>query len=453
MAYYPNALMPLTVKLDFSGSSGFSGSNLISAADYNKHDQELLAIEQFLGLQGAFPRLGLNKDISRDDGATNSGGAAATSQTSPDPAQGLLAANGGANLLNQIALLTDQLNVFVDGGLASSSGVVQTGQRIIFSDDAFMCFLTGVPAQGDTTINVNSTAGFPASGVISILNDVQQAVVPGAGATTGSTRGMLTENVYGGLSNVEWIQYSGKNSTQFLNCQRGHLGSYAGPHSGSFDQVRVTGATANNLKNFCVNLSYGVTICQRQNPSWRYRNLYSFPLLSLTGTLQQLERAVQLGAGQFRIFPTFNQADFNVAAAVAQSIGIAQFTSKGAMFFQTALGGVPQGQLRTVEADEFVQTCISKGIVHLTQGPGDFAVAGLGIPVICGRMAVNYSLADITRSDTGVMNAFQVIQTADARAVVTILKTTNTDETLQGVLAYETFLVASPRSSAEASQG
>lgn len=477
MAYFPKALMPLTSKADFSGSSGFSGSNLISAADYNKHDQELLAIEQFLGVNGGFPRLGLNKDVARDDGQPVSGGAAAGGAGSPE--QALLAANGGQNLLNQIAKLTDQLNVFVDGGIASSSGSTQTGGRIIFPEDSFFCYLTGVPSAGDTTIAVNSTAGFPSSGVISILNDVQQAVVPGAVSTTTPpsskknpppppTRGPILERVAGGLSNVEWIQYSGKNSTQFLNCQRGYLGTYAGPHAGAFEQVSVTGTTSNNLQNFCINLSFGTTVCQRQNPAWRFRTIYSFPLFNVTGTLSQVTTAIRLGASQFRIFPTFNQSDYNQAVANARYVGatlgggsIAEFTSKGALFLKSLTR--TDGKLTQTEASRFVQAGLSNGItsiggasaaiIHVTKGPGNFGVAGLGIPVFCGRMAVDYAVGDVTRADASTMSAIQLIQTADGRAIATILKSTKRDETLQGVVNYQTYIVASPRTSQERGQG
>lgn len=453
--------MPITHKAD---AAGFSGTNnLITADDYNRHDEELRAIEEFLGIDSTFPRLGLAKDPSRDDRAHNGDLASANDE------QVLLSANGGRNLLKSISRLTDQMNVLVDGGITSSSGEVQSSQRIIFPESSQFCYLAEIPGSVDSSITVNSTAGFPNEGVLTILNDVQQAVVPGATTVTSSSntgtrrrpvgvtqtttsRGPLTERVSGGVTMTEWIRYNGKTGNQFLNCERGYLGTYVGPHAGAFEQVQASGTTANNLRDFCLLLSAGYNICQRRNPAWRFRTTYSFPLFSLTGTMRQITAAIRVNAGKFRVYPNFAPDSFNLAVESANSMGILRFTSRGAMYLQSTSMSAPAGQLTAAEASEFVLKCSGQSLILEINDVGSYNVYGMAIPVFAGRLGIQYSLADLTRADKATMDATQLIQTADGRVVVTITKQANRDETLQGVAAYKTFFVSSPRTTQERDQ-
>lgn len=78
--------------------------------------------------------------------------------------------------------------------------------------------LNGAITNSDTTITVDSTTGFPASGLISIENEV--------------------------------IAYTSLNATQFLTCTRGFDGTIAASHvDDSFVSLRVVAAHHNNLKD------------------------------------------------------------------------------------------------------------------------------------------------------------------------------------------------------------
>jgi hypothetical protein len=144
--------------------------------------------------------------------------------------------------------MTDQLNTFSQFGLQTTSGYVLNGLRLVFPQAAHFAYLSSPPGAGDAAISVDSTVGFPTTGTISILNDVDQS----AG---------------GSETMVEWISYSGLTATSFQNCQRGFLGTTAGSHSGTIFLPPV-GTSKHNLKDLCSDdAGIGFTVCTNEIPS------------------------------------------------------------------------------------------------------------------------------------------------------------------------------------------
>lgn len=178
MPYFPDRIMPLTPKKDEPGSHPGSP---ISASDYNLHDEQLQAFEEWL----------LSKDSER------------------------------GKLRERVLALLDRANTMImRNPVRVTSGHALSGTKVRFPR-AEVCFLKspGAMSPSDRVIHVDSTAGFPEDGVITIINDV----VPGQSGSDGTY--------------VEWIRYSGKTSDSFLNCERGFLGTTAGTHSRVYPPV------------------------------------------------------------------------------------------------------------------------------------------------------------------------------------------------------------------------
>jgi len=173
--------MPTIAKKDASNVGS------ITAEDYKILSDEIIAIETFLG--------------------TNSKKASDTDTTNI-----LNNVLDSSNIIPVTNMLVDQINTFTTSGISTSSGSVHSGQRIIFPETSSATFLTKAPEPKDKAIKVSSTIGFPDSGIITILNDfdTNQQITP-----------------------IEWIKYSGKTSTEFLNCERGYLGTTIGSHNGA----------------------------------------------------------------------------------------------------------------------------------------------------------------------------------------------------------------------------
>jgi hypothetical protein len=179
MPYFPDELMPLTPKRDAAGSHP---GNPVTAARYNRHDEELRAIEEFI--LGSAGQKEINQRIEDLVRRTNS-----------------LLLRGPALVLSGKAVSGTQMR-FPRTEVAFLA-VGQDGKPV-------------PPARSDATIRVDSTEAFPEEGVISILNDI----------TEGSY-----EDSAGRPTNVEWIRYRGKTSTSFLNCERGLDFSTIGDHA------------------------------------------------------------------------------------------------------------------------------------------------------------------------------------------------------------------------------
>ena len=109
MAFFRKSVMPNMRKKDFPG--GATPTNPILAADHNLHNDEIIAIEKFLGIEG--------QTISGIEGAT---------------------AQETQNISEAIRLLIDQMNVFVYAGVLTSSGFIHHGQRITFPEQAHAAY-------------------------------------------------------------------------------------------------------------------------------------------------------------------------------------------------------------------------------------------------------------------------------------------------------------------------
>jgi hypothetical protein len=196
MAYFPDKIMPSVVKKDAANVGS------ILAEDYETLSNEIIAIENFLGTTSTKASDVDIKNIMNNE--LNS-----------------------SNIIPVINLLVDQMNTFTRDGISTSSGYVNGDQRIIFPETSQATFLTKAPETKDKSIKVVSTIGFPDSGIITVLNDYDsnQQITP-----------------------MEWIKYSGKTSTEFLNCERGYLGTTAGAHNGTISGVNTTTVIEGNME-------------------------------------------------------------------------------------------------------------------------------------------------------------------------------------------------------------
>lgn len=177
MPFFPEKLMPLTPKEDAPGTS--PPDNPVRAADYNLHDEELRAIQEFL--------------LKKDEG----------------------------ELRKRVLALVDTANAILRGDASRTlSGYALSGTRPRFSNTKFS-FLKGSLAPSDTTIVVDSTEGFPDEGLLTVLNDVNPEGVA-----------ENLEEAPTGLTSAEWVRYSGKTSDSFLDCERGYLDTSVGEHAG-----------------------------------------------------------------------------------------------------------------------------------------------------------------------------------------------------------------------------
>ena len=224
--------MPLTKKRNSPGTH--PGLPLL-ANEYNKHDEEIRAIEEFL--------LGLTTDeLEVNDRVANL-----------------------VERVNQMLLRTPAL--VMSGHAVSGTQMRFPRAAIAFLPRDSQNEIIG-PAFSDTTIRVDSTEGFPVEGVITILNDV-----------TADAHGDVS-----GPSNVEWIKYRGKTSTAFLNCERGHDGTTSGTHS-LWQKPQENGCPMTPLTT-------ARPICP---PSIVIRP-YVFDLFGLEGDIEEIENDIaQLG--------------------------------------------------------------------------------------------------------------------------------------------------------------
>lgn len=240
MPFFPDELMPLTPKEDAPGT--IPPANPIGAADYNRHDEELRAIQEFL--------------LEKDEGA----------------------------LRERVLALANTANSILRGGASRTlSGYALSGTRPRFSNTKFS-FLKGALGQSDTTVVVDSTDGFPDEGLLTVLNDVNPEGVA-------ENIGLVTPE---GLTTVEWIRYSGKTSDSFLNCERGYLDTSVGTHAGihqppNESQPNCPTTPLNTIRPVC------------QPPL--LIPTYVFPFFGFTGEQEEIEARI-VDEGVRTYFPT-----------------------------------------------------------------------------------------------------------------------------------------------------
>lgn len=253
MAYFPKSVMPLTPKQDSVGV--FPVGNAIAAADFNLLDEELQAVQSYLlGQQSATPDFSSRvKNLIEET--------------------------------NQVALRQSFANVL--------SGHCLSGMRIRLPEVS-CTWLTKLPSPTDKEITVNSTSGFPSSGVISIINDVDQIQK--------TEDNQWIRNSSTGVTTVEWIKYNGKTSDAFLECERGYMGTFPGTHSGYYPG-NLNATNVVNLRDHCpVNpLKTMDKLCQRRI-NRPYVNS-SFPLFGYTGSIEDITRTLIFDGTSFKFYP------------------------------------------------------------------------------------------------------------------------------------------------------
>lgn len=429
MAYFPTNVMPLTYKQDVSGAT--ASNVLISAEDYNLHDEEIRAIEEYLGKTKGFVGLGLPKpDVPELQVYPVSPGVPGV------PGDDGLPDLSNGNILNSVSTIIDIVNNMTGfASQGSSSGYLHSGQKVIFPENVHCTGLIGIPGSNDSSINVQSTDGFPRQGVISILNDVQQAH-----KTSNSSD--FSQTVSGGVSMVEWVRYSDKTAQQFLNCERGFAGTSRGPHSASFNAPRDT-SFGRNQRDFCVLLDgIEVNICGRQWPWWRQRRRYRMPFFAIQGFKRDLIIfIVRYGAS----FPLNSGHDPSVAQVVikaANDLGILTYRNEVPFLQSQNSTNRNQKRIGWVEARNFINELEDNGAVTEETSPDNLEIGN--IPVFRGRVSVNYGVSAITRVSTYNIDAIQVIQTADGRVYCFLSDYANRDRTLQAVVNYESYFIAPP---------
>jgi hypothetical protein len=266
------------------------------------------------------------------------------------------------------------------------------------------------------------------------LNDVEQAI-------TSSTDNKFHQNVIGGTSTVEWIRYSNKNETQFLDCERGFLNTNIGPHNASFDPPSQTGMRR-NIRDFCVLIdSADSTVCNREWPTWRQRHRYRMAFFSVQGQWRDLINYIVRYGTRHPLTSSDNTASANAVIAAAEACDIKTERDGVPYLLSQDLTNRRNNRIGWVEAENFVKKLQESGEVVEISGPEDFSVGT--IPVFSGRLAVNYGLSAITRATTANIDAIKIMQTADSRVYCFLTNKTNKDMTQQAVVSFGTYFTGS----------
>lgn len=348
MAFFPRSIMPLTPK----ERSPLAGRGNLTAARYNNHDQEIRAIEEFIG----------SSDLYALGGATGI----------------------SSGVLGAVNSVISKLNALVDpaGGIAVSSGMVRSGNRIVFPEPCTATFLLTQPAASDPSITVSSTAGFPDQGIISILNDMQSS----------------TQEI--GFTNVEWIRYSSKTAQSFEGCERGYGGSFAGLHGSSPTNV-ISSDT--NLLDYpgdidhdpAVHASIALDFADdrsrftRHFPAWRRKDIYA--ILGLYGTMTDVTWKVQRRAAYFKVYQS--DSGFSTFSQVTGALGLLRQRDDGSYYLESNdLNYALQGVLTWEEANS-----VATGLYEAVRGVAQQYWPPYSIPVFYGRMSLTLSIAGVSR--------------------------------------------------------
>lgn len=262
MPYFPESIVSARMK---SESSDVVGNKfIISAADMNRHDEEIRAIEKIIGVrQAKFPT-----GISTFSGVSGGSGSQPCSH------------NVVNDIFSAIENIVDLLQRIRDGAILLTSGVISKYDgpnafdpktaKIVFPTHWPMTTLPNgledhrvdpdFPLPNLDYIELPNVDDMPDAGYITIINDVsmmsyeaKKRIVHLPGYTSLATTDSPIYNVYdiaariGGNSkldlpdtrifgvdtNVEYISYDGIDTAnkRILNCRRSQLGSMATKHA------------------------------------------------------------------------------------------------------------------------------------------------------------------------------------------------------------------------------
>jgi hypothetical protein len=442
MAYFPKILMPLTPKKNAEGSSRITGRSRITAEEYNLHDQEIRAIEEYLGVQ-ASPSTAIPQTPSQNP------------ETIPET----------QDIFAKVNALISSVNSFVDqvGGVNVSSGYCVSGRRIIFPEPSHATFLVRAPGARDTVIGVDSTLGFPDYGVISILNNVDVA-------NLNRPRGNRWELISAPKTSVEWIKYGAKNGTQFLQCQRGYMGTTADTHHPPDAHTPVAEFFPENRRDLFGNLhvqpvlsDYTQTLVDadgrfaddnpavgRHYPGWRQRYGYAMYAFSVNNTpslatLLDIAWRFMRKAGTLRVPSNVEDSPAFVAAAGPLGL-LGQRASDGTYFLRSQDAALrARGILSWAEAEAVTDALVLSGFIRQVATPTSWRWPASHIPVFRGRMHVNYAPANLGRSIDYRSSAMLLSQGADGTILARATeKTTKKLDEMVALAQFNCFLVGNP---------
>jgi len=389
MSYFKKTILPPSDKRNVVGYSGSAG--IMLADDYNIHNAELQAIEQFLG----------------------------TGNPTDDQAEAVSSlSTSSQNVLGVPAYLCKAFNRLVGGTICCSSGSIHSGRRISFPYNAQATFLTQPLGTSSKTISVTMTDGFPDKGVVSILNDTSAATAASA---------------------VEWISYNGKEDTRLLNCQRGNFGTAPGNHG------VPSGATGLNV-DVCLPLSVNATPCDSRYAAWRSRDNYAFVEFDLEGDLISIKKAIRLHPTEYSLSDSSLGANRDAILQAADEAGILAASPFGEPILRSADPVFAAAcELSWSEASDFVDALVTAEVVKLLTSGAQWEVGNAPfIPVFCGRMGVAYSLAAVTLSPASASSRTFLQVPIISQSADGMVSMANSVSMIQQVVQYKTFFVGNP---------
>ena len=401
MSYFRNTILPPADKKNVAGFSGFSGAML--AEDYNLHNEELRAIETFLG----------SGDPTDDQVET-------TKSLSPL----------SENVLNTPAYLARAFNRLISNSIACTSGTIHSGRRIVFPYEARATFLLQPALASARTIKVVSTEGFPTIGIVSILHDVP---------------------ISSEYTAVEWIAYNGKTDTEFLNCRHGDSGTTVANHG------TVTESTDRLNAQTCQALNVCAVAYDSRYPAWRNKDIYVFTEFGLEDDLVSMKKEIRQSPESYVLTKQLLGSNYDMILRTASSGGILSADSAGRPVLRSAdTTYAAVGELSWQEASDFVDSLVNSNsaatrmpVIRILKSGSEWNVGNpTYIPVFGGRMSVSYSLAAATLSPSSAttfktfLQAPSIYQSADGTVRLTMSQTTaGMAKIIQGVINYKTFFV------------
>jgi hypothetical protein len=206
----------------------------------------------------------------------------------------------------------------------------------------------------------------------------------------------------------------------------------------------MTATLDRNRRDYCILLDGIETeVCTRQFPAWLKRFRYRIPFFGIQGFFADLVFFFIRFGASFPLNKGHDTATEQIVLAAASDLGLLQ-TVSGTPFLRSIFPALQAKKLLSYgEAWRLVKRLIDDEAAILLETPEDVVIGT--VPVILGRLATHYSLAAITKTTTVLnINAVQIIQTADGRVYCFMTDFFNLDRTLQAVINYHTYYIASP---------
>lgn len=292
MSYFPESIVPANIKQESADVLG--NKYIVSAADYNKHDEEIRAIERLIGIRRANYPCDLTTISGVSQGSGQGGGSCQPAQTVSDI---LTAITNLVTLLENIrdnammvtsgCILKHNGNIFVDPTLGIINFPTDWPKTVLLQDLPDNRVDEEDPLDPIDSIRLNDVSGMQESGYITLINDVStmnyqtaNRVVHLPGYTSLATTNkpyfqqydinarlggvsklsLPDSRVFGLGTNVEFISYAGLDTVnnKILNCQRMAGGSSATGH-GAGDLV-FKGRCTINIGPLMYKVNHGKTM-------------------------------------------------------------------------------------------------------------------------------------------------------------------------------------------------